>query len=195
MSFMIGKSWNVESVKKIWFFIINICRIKFWMIFELMNATIFWFHFWNLINNDVQTCLSLIFFLFESSKCEKFSTILKFFLFFWFETDIFIIFFFDNYSRSRSLNFVCFFDFLFFLFENFLFKFVIALKQFSIELNLFRFRFLKFLLFEFLKRFLQKWTKFFSIFSILKIVFSTVFWLNISTFCRHNFFRIYSWKI
>ena len=33
---------------------------------------------------------------------------------FWFKANIFIMFFFTNYNRSRSLNFVCFFDFLFF---------------------------------------------------------------------------------
>ena len=132
MSFMILKSRNVEFVEKIWFSVTNICRIKFRIIFESMNATIFRSRFWNWINKNVHTCLNF-FFLFESLEHGKFSTILEFFLFFEFWTSISIMsffltviadyfcqisFFFDNYCRSFLSNFVFFFDFSIFFFSK-----------------------------------------------------------------------------
>ena len=110
MSFIIVELWNVELIKKIWFFITNICRIKFRMIFELINATIFWFRFWNLINNDVQTCLNLFFFIRIVKMWNFFNDFKNFF--FWFETNIFVMLFFltiiANYVRQISFIFSIF---------------------------------------------------------------------------------------
>ena len=160
MSFMIVESWNVESIKKFWFFITNICRMKLRMIFELMNATIFLFRFWNLINNDVQICLSLIFFSIRIVRMWKiFNNFKK--KFFLFETDIFIIFFFNNYNKSRSSNFVCFFDFLFFFIRKFFVQIGNCVKTIFDRIKFISFSFFEILIVRIFETFFGKINKFF----------------------------------
>ena len=87
--------------------------MKFRMIFESMNATIFLSRFWNLINNNVQICLNLIFFSIQIVKMWKIFNDFKIFFLTW-NRHFYNVLFFDNYNRLRSSDFVCFFDFLFF---------------------------------------------------------------------------------
>ena len=137
------------------------------MIFELINATIFWFRFWNLINNDVQTCLNWIFCFIQIVRMWK---IFNDFKFFFFETwnrhfyNVFFLTIITDYVRQISFVFsiFCFF---------FIRRFFVQIRN-CVEMIFDRIKFISFSFFEIFtlrifETFFAKMNKFFfNIFNI-----------------------------